>query len=97
MSETVWPGFRNWLGKAARLVGDLPSMIGVSVAENLIPSALFAPTVYILILPALGSSSVTVKSLKGIGIRTVNDPCVDAARYHPDGSFVVAWARCISI
>src|SRR5215207_6209631 len=67
MSETVWPGSENCCGKEARLVGVLPAMIGVSVTVNSIRSALFAPTMCVLIVPNLGSSEVPVKSLKGIG------------------------------
>ena len=74
MSETFWPGFENCCVMAATLVGETPSMIVVSITENLIPSAPFAPTMYVLIVPNLGWSSVTVKSSKGIGSRTEKVP-----------------------
>src|SRR5262245_52394460 len=67
------------------------------VAENLIPSWDFAPTVNVRSVGAFGSGSVRLKSLNLRGRRTENPPSVDAAVTQPDASGSPACTRCIVI
>src|SRR5689334_2547960 len=65
------------------------------VAENLMPSCDFAPTVNVRSVGSFGSGSSRVKSLNLSGRRTENPPSVDAAVSQPDASGSPAWRRCI--
>src|SRR5262245_11035176 len=92
-SDTLLAGFdEKDFAIAPRSAGVL-LVTGDSIAANLMPSELLAPTTWLL-SPVFGSW--VVKSLNGIGILIAKDPFVDAARCHPEPSSALTPTRCIS-